>query len=63
MTHLQKLIRNTVQADGFMHIKVGKGSPATMGTIKALWKAGYKCAPTGQHEQTAAVWIIEHPSI
>ena len=62
MTHLQKLIRAKVHADGYLFIKVGKGSPATMSTIRSLLLSGYKCKMTGHHNQTA-IWIIEHPAI
>jgi len=67
MTKLQKFIRNTVNAKGSMHIRVGKGSPATMATINALLKSGYKCALLWKDEarpqKQAALWIIEYPFI
>ena len=47
MTHLQKTIRETVDREGRMLINVGTGSPATMGTIRALMRAGYECYHRG----------------
>lgn len=49
MTSLQKQIRNLVEAQGYIHINVGKGSPATRATLKALRRAGYVCIHRGYH--------------
>ena len=49
MTSLQKQIRNLVEAEGYTHINVGKGSPATLATVKALRSAGYACIHRGYH--------------
>lgn len=47
MTHLQKLIRDTVDKEGAMQIRVGRTSPCTMGTVRALQRAGYSCIRVG----------------
>ncbi|CAB5219232.1 hypothetical protein UFOVP229_44 [uncultured Caudovirales phage] len=57
MTKLQQIIRNTVAREGRMLINVGTGSPATMGTIRALIRAGYDCHQRGFNGLNA-VWEI-----
>jgi hypothetical protein len=51
MTNLQKLIRNAVEQHGSMQLRVGKTSPATMGTVRALQRAGYTCVCVGSDTQ------------
>jgi hypothetical protein len=57
MTSLQKMIRNTVAIKGYMNICVGRSSPATMNTVKALKRASYKCVFIGK-QQDCDVWEI-----
>ncbi len=57
MTNLQKQIRAKADAEGFIHINVGRGSPANMNTIKSLRKAGYICVRRGYHG-TMEVWQV-----
>jgi len=57
MTHLQKMIRNEVATEGYTHIKVGRSSPATMNTVKALKRANYRCVKTGR-QQGCDVWLV-----
>jgi len=59
MTLLQKQIRNRVAIHGSMSIRVGRSSPATMGTVKALRRANYKCVLIGK-QQDCDVWEISH---
>jgi hypothetical protein len=59
MTSLQKTIRDAVKTNGYLNILVGLTSPATMATIKALRRAGYKCVKKGRHEaRLCDVWQI-----
>jgi hypothetical protein len=62
MTHLQKLIRETVLRDGYIHINVGRGSPANMGTIKALRSSNFRCSHVG-HQNGMQVWLIEQATL
>jgi hypothetical protein len=57
MTSLQKTIRDAVKTMGYLNLLVGLTSPATMATIKALHRAGYKCVKKGKHE-FCDVWQI-----
>ena len=57
MTTLQKLIRAKADAEGYTHINVGRGSPCTLSTIKALRKAGYICVKRG-YQETMEVWQV-----
>jgi hypothetical protein len=57
MTNLQKQIRAKADAEGYTHIRVGRGSPANLNTIKALRSAGYICVRRG-YEGTMEVWQV-----
>jgi hypothetical protein len=57
MTLLQKRIRSTVAIQGSMSIRVGRSSPAHMGTVRALMRANYKCVLIGK-QQDCDVWEI-----
>lgn len=57
MTNLQKQIRAKADAEGYTHIRVGRGSPANLNTIKALRKAGYICVKRG-YEGTMEIWQV-----
>ena len=59
MTLLQKQIRNRVAIHGSMSIRVGRSSPANMGTVRALMRANYKCVLVGK-QQDCDVWEISH---
>jgi hypothetical protein len=57
MTLLQKQIRNAITTEGYIHIRVGRSSPATMNTIKSLKRANYRCARVGKQDDHD-VWLI-----
>ena len=57
MTNLQKRIRSMADTEGYTFIRVGRGSPANMNTIKSLRSAGYICVRRG-YEGTMEVWQV-----
>lgn len=50
MTHLQKIIRARVAEFGSITIGVNNGYPATLGTLRALQRAGYSVKHLKQNE-------------
>jgi len=58
MTHLQHLIRDAVQRDGTFTIRIGKGAPGHMGTVRALQRAGYTCTYVGNESADVQLFTI-----
>ena len=59
MTNLQRLIQSTVQRNGQMIIRVGRGSPASMGTVRALQRAGFACTLVGHDGEMATYHVTK----